>query len=124
MGGTVYHFTCAQSDHREHKPKVPKGKSRDAERMKRFPCQGSLYVTILEGREMIIKMKHLHHHIPYFNIGLPDHWKTWIEQNAAQMLPGLVSSMIYCPYYIVQTAVLDVEGNLGQGMRRTSRNKT
>ncbi|KAI0805989.1 hypothetical protein BC629DRAFT_1732643 [Irpex lacteus] len=90
MGGTIYSFTCAQSNHREHKPKTPKGKPRDADRMQRFSCQGCLYITILEGRELIIKMKHLHHHIPYFNIGLPDKWKTWIENNAGKMLPGLM----------------------------------
>ena len=94
MGGTVYTFTCAQSDHREHKPKVPKEKSRDAERMQRFPCQGCLYITVDQGREVIIKVKHLHHHVPYFNIGLPDRWKDWIAENASKMLPGQASTDI------------------------------
>ena len=100
-GGTVYSFTCAQSDHREHKPKVPRGKARDTERMKRFPCQGTLYVTILEGRQMVIKLKHLHHHVPYFDIALPDRWKAWIEENASHMLPGPVRRLCVFSFQVL-----------------------
>jgi hypothetical protein len=92
MSGTVYSFSCAQSDERKHKAKMPKGKTRDTERMERFPCHGWLHITILDSREMIIKIKHLCHHTSYFNIGLPDNWKSWIETNASQMLPGQVSN--------------------------------
>jgi kynurenine formamidase len=93
MTRTVYSFSCAQSDEREHKAKVPKGKNHDTERMERFPCHRWLHITILEGQEMIIKLKHLHHHVAYISIGLPNHWKTWIEANATQMLPGQVSEV-------------------------------
>ncbi len=46
-GDTEFAFSCAQSESREHKVKVPKGdKARTTRRMDRFSCAGWLYVMV------------------------------------------------------------------------------
>ena len=75
-GDMVFGYSCAQSDGREKKPKVPKGKSRDTRRMERFPGHGWLFIAVAPDDAVItIKLKHESHHHAYLDLFLPESGK-------------------------------------------------
>ncbi|KAI0826923.1 hypothetical protein BC628DRAFT_1495368 [Trametes gibbosa] len=66
----VFSYSCAQSESREHKPKVQKGdKGRDSDRMDRFPCDGWLHLTVSDKSDIIgVVLKHSEEHMGYLDI--------------------------------------------------------
>ncbi|RDX44376.1 hypothetical protein OH76DRAFT_1487106 [Lentinus brumalis] len=91
-GDIEFAFSCAQSDSREHKAKVPKGdKARTTRRMDRFACCGWIYVMVKkDSHDVIIKVKHDSHHVAYLDLELPDRWKDYIKRQASTQTPGQI----------------------------------
>lgn len=83
-------YSCAQSEEREQKAKVPKAeKSRDTRRMPRFPCAGWLHITAsASSNTMQISVKHAVGHQPYLDIELPEEWKAYIREHGRTQTPG------------------------------------
>ena len=90
-GDLTYTFSCAQSEAREKKQKIPKGKSRDTRRMDRFPCHGWLFITVAPNNPVItVKISHASHHPAYLDMSLPEKWKAYIEEHARNQTPNQV----------------------------------
>lgn len=89
----VFSYSCAQSEGREHKAKVPKGdKAWDSDRMDRFPCDGWLHLTVSNESDVIgVVLKHCEEHVGYLDVHLPEIWKQYIQNHARTQTPGQVS---------------------------------
>ena len=58
-------------------------------RMERYECGGWLRITVSEDSPiMTISVKHELAHEPYKDIGLPDEWKRYIEEQVELQTPG------------------------------------
>jgi len=62
---------------RQHKPKKGKcegAKLRDKDAMDTFDCHGWLFITVIEGSDVVndVKFQHKDDHIPYWNIDVPE----------------------------------------------------
>ncbi|KAI0824578.1 hypothetical protein BC628DRAFT_1420036 [Trametes gibbosa] len=90
----VFSYSCAQSESREHKPKVQKGgKGRDSDQMDRFPCDGWLHLMVSDKSDIIgVVLKHSEEHVGYLDVHLPEKWKQYIQEHARAQTPGQASS--------------------------------
>ena len=72
-----YMYHCSQMHECQHKPKKGKhegAKLRDKDAMDTFDCHGWLFITVIEGSDVVndVKFQHKDDHIPYWNIDVPE----------------------------------------------------
>lgn len=83
---TVFEYFCAQREGKQTKPKTyttDPDAARDRDYMKRFPCSGSLRITIddTQPHSPRIRFVHKKHHIPWVDISPSDEIKAFIGEN-------------------------------------------
>ncbi|KAG9044495.1 hypothetical protein FS837_008065 [Tulasnella sp. UAMH 9824] len=85
-GATVFEYFCSQYDGKQTKPKTyttDPDASRDRDYMKRFPCGGSLRITIEDTQPLCPRIQFVHKkpHVPWVDIGPSEEIKAFIQQN-------------------------------------------
>jgi hypothetical protein len=63
--------------------------------MDRFPCKGTLTVTLTPGESKVqIHVRHEVEHVPYCDISIPEHWRKYIQEQCEIQTPGQVSTLL------------------------------
>jgi hypothetical protein len=80
-----YMYHCSQMHERQHKPKKGRcegAKLRDKDAMDTFDCHGWLFITVVEGSDVVnVKFQHKDDHIPYWNIDVPQDVQNLVQNN-------------------------------------------
>jgi hypothetical protein len=80
-----YMYHCSQVHERQHKPKKGRhegAKPRDKDAMDTFDCHGWLFITVIEGNDVVnVKFQHKDDHVPYWNIDVPQDVQDLIRNN-------------------------------------------